>query len=644
MKALKISLLFLLISVSLFAQVERKEKGNLVIEGIPDIPQRIIEKMNQYQNTRSAGLSGWLPNGEGILISTRFGETAQIHHVQTPGGARRQITFFPEPINGASINPDKSKKEFLFLKDVGGNEFAQIYLFDLKSGSYKLLSDGKSLNGGVNWSNKGDKFAYYSTQRNGKDYDLYINDFTSAPKMILQVEGSWSVADWSPDDKSLLIEKSVSASESYFYHLDIASGKLEQINPTSDRIAYGGAAFAKDGKGIFITSDQNSEFQVLKYYDLRSKEFTNLTKQIPWDVVGFTLSNKGDKLAFTTNEGGIYKLYLLNTESKKYSEIKNLPQGIIGGFAFSPDDKELTFASNTSTTPGDIFSVNLKTNLLTRWTFSEVGGLNTDNFTSPELIHYPTFDSLDGKARMIPAYLFKPKNKKGPVPVVINIHGGPEGQYLPGFSSITQFLVNELGVAVLAPNVRGSTGYGKTYLSLDNWENREKSVEDIGKLLDWIAAQPDLNAKKVCVYGGSYGGYMVLSSMTHFNDRLACAIDVVGISNFVTFLENTQTYRRDLRRVEYGDERIPEMKQFLNKISPTTNANKITKPLFVVQGLNDPRVPATEAEQIVKVVRENRGSVWYLLAKDEGHGFRKKSNIDYYNNAIVLFLEEHLVK
>lgn len=644
MKALKISLLFLLISASLFAQVERKEKGNLVIEGIPDIPQRIIEKMNQYQNTRSAGLSGWLPNGEGILISTRFGETAQIHHVQTPGGARRQITFFPEPINGASINPDKSKKEFLFLKDVGGNEFAQIYLFDLKSGSYKLLSDGKSLNGGVNWSNKGDKFTYYSTQRNGKDYDLYINDFTSAPKMILQVEGSWSVADWSPDDKSLLIEKSVSASESYFYHLDLASGKLEQINPTAEKIAYGGATFAKDGRGIFITSDQNSEFQVLKYYDLRSKQFTNLTKEIPWDVVGFTLSNKGDELAFTTNEGGIYKLYLLNTKSKKYSEIKNLPQGIIGGFAFSPDDKELTFASNTSTTPGDIFSVNLKTNLLTRWTFSEVGGLNTDNFTSPELIHYPTFDSLDGKARMIPAYLFKPKNKKGPVPVVINIHGGPEGQYLPSFSSFTQFLVNELGVAVLAPNVRGSTGYGKTYLSLDNWENREKSVEDIGKLLDWIATQPDLNAKKVCVYGGSYGGYMVLSSMTHFNDRLACAIDVVGISNFVTFLENTQAYRRDLRRVEYGDERIPEMKQFLNKISPTTNANKITKPLFVVQGLNDPRVPATEAEQIVKVVRENRGSVWYLLAKDEGHGFRKKSNIDYYNNAIVLFLEEHLVR
>lgn len=644
MQALKISMLFLLISVSLLAQVERKEKGNLVIEGIPDIPQRIIEKMNQYQNTRSAGLSGWLPNGEGILISTRFGETAQIHHVQTQGGTRRQITFFPEPINGASINPDKDKKEFLFLKDVGGNEFAQIYLFDLKSGSYRLLSDGKSLNGGVNWSNKGDKFAYYSTQRNGKDYDLYINDFTSVPKLVLQVEGSWSVADWSPDDKSLLIEKSVSANESYFYHFDLASGKLEQINPTSEKIAYGGATFSKDGKGIFITSDQNSEFQVLKYYDINSKQFTNLTNQIPWDVVGFTLSNKGDKLAFTTNEGGIYKLYLLNTKSKKYSEIKNLPQGIIGGFAFSPDDKELAFASNTSTTPGDIFSVSLKNNKLTRWTFSEVGGLNTDNFTSPELIQYPTFDSLNGKTRMIPAYLFKPKNKKGPVPVVINIHGGPEGQYLPSFSSFTQFLVNELGVAVLAPNVRGSTGYGKTYLSLDNWENREKSVEDIGKLLDWIATQPDLNAKKICVYGGSYGGYMVLSSMTHFNDRLACAIDVVGISNFVTFLENTQAYRRDLRRVEYGDERIPAMKEFLNKISPTTNAHKITKPLFVIQGLNDPRVPATEAEQIVKVVRENRGNVWYLLAKDEGHGFRKKSNVDYYNNAIVLFLEENLLR
>ena len=644
MKPLKAAAFFLFLCIPLLSQVERKEKGNLVIEGIPEIPQRVVEKMNQYQNTRSAGLSGWFPDGSGILISTRFGETSQIHAVETPGGARKQITFFPEPINGASINPDKSKKEFLFLKDVGGNEFAQIYLFDLNTGSYKLLTDGKSLNGGVNWADKGDKFAYYSTQRNGKDYDLYIYDFAAGPKMILQVEGAWSVADWSPDEKTLLVEKSVSASESYFYLLDIASGKLEQINPASEKISYGGASFSRDGKGVFITSDENSEFQILKYYDLATKTFLNLTTDIPWDVIGFTLSHKGDKLAFTTNEGGMHKLYLLDTKTKKYSEIKNLPKGLIPGYAFNPTDTEIAFTSNTSTTPGDIYSVNLKTNKLVRWTYSEVGGLNTENFTSPELIQYPTFDSVDGKTRMIPAYLFMPKNKKGPVPVVISIHGGPEGQYLPRFSSFIQFLVNELGVAVLAPNVRGSTGYGKTYLSLDNWKNREKSVEDIGKLIDWIQTQPSLDAKKVCVYGGSYGGYMVLSSMTHFNDRLACAIDVVGISNFVTFLENTQAYRRDLRRVEYGDERIPAMKEFLNKISPTTNAHKITKPLFVVQGLNDPRVPAGEAEQIVKVVRENHGSVWYLLAKDEGHGFRKKSNIDYYNNAIVLFLEEHLLR
>ena len=193
------------------------------------------------------------------------------------------------------------------------------------------------------------------------------------------------------------------------------------------------------------------------------------------------------------------------------------------------------------------------------------------------------------------------------------------------------------------PNVRGSSGYGKAYLQLDNGYQREDSVKDIGALLDWVARQSELDAERVAVIGGSYGGYMVLASMTHYDDRLRAGIDIVGISNFVTFLENTQDYRRDLRRVEYGDERDPEMRAFLEKISPTTNAGKITKPLFVAQGLNDPRVPASESEQMVEVIRENGGVVWYLLARDEGHGFRKKANRDYYGRAVVLFLQEHLL-
>jgi dipeptidyl aminopeptidase/acylaminoacyl peptidase len=243
---------------------------------------------------------------------------------------------------------------------------------------------------------------------------------------------------------------------------------------------------------------------------------------------------------------------------------------------------------------------------------------------------------------MIPALIYKPKTK-GPYPVIIDIHGGPEGQARPSFNPINQYYAVEMGIAVIEPNVRGSSGYGKTYLELDNWYNRENSVKDIGKLIDWIASQSDLDAKRIALTGGSYGGYMVLASMIHFNEKIRCGVNIVGISNFVTFLNNTQDYRRDLRRVEYGDERIPEMREFLLQISPTTNAYKITKPLFVVQGLNDPRVPYTEAEQIVKAVRQNGTEVWYLLAKDEGHGFRKKSNRDFYIWSEVLFFEKYLL-
>ncbi len=643
--------LYLLLSIlfvsftQTFSQVDRKEVGNLVMENIPEIPQQLKDRIFQYQNTRSASFQDWLHNDAGILISTRFGETAQFHKVKKPGAYREQITFFNEPVSGATLCPDKNKNIFLFTKDVGGGEFYQIFSFDLDNASYKMLTDGKSSNGGVNWNNKGDKFSFFSTKRNGTDWDIYVADLKNpeSAEMVLSEGGSWGAGDWAPDDKSIIVGKYVSANESYYYTLDLASKKLEQINPSSEKIAYGGAAYSKDGKGIFITSDENSEFQRLRYYDLKTKKFTVLTSDINWDVESFTLTEQGDKLAFTVNEDGMSKLYMLDTKTMKYSAAPNILVGQVYGLEFHPDGKKLAMVLNTPQSSGDVSVMDLSNNSLERWTYSEVGGLNTSKFSIPELIHFPSFDQVDGKPRMIPAFITKPKGN-GPFPVVIDIHGGPEGQAQPYFNPIVQYYVNEMGIAVIEPNVRGSSGYGKSYLQLDNGFKREESVQDIGKLLDWIATQPDLDPKRVAVTGGSYGGYMVLASMTHFNDRLKCAVDIVGISNFVTFLTNTQDYRRDLRRVEYGDERDPKMNEFLQKISPTTNAHKITKPLFVVQGLNDPRVPYTEAEQIVDIVRKNGGEVWYLLAKDEGHGFRKKTNRDFYIWSEVLFLEKYLLK
>lgn len=647
MKALKLLFIFLFIFTTniLFPQIERIEKGNLIIEGIPEIPNRIVNKMMQYQNTRSATIQDWFPDGNKMLISTRFGETSQLHVLEKAGGARKQITFFKEPLRGASMCPDINKNGFLFTKDIGGNEYYQVFYYDLEKGNYEMLTDGSSRNESVSWANSGGKFVYSSTKRNGRDYDILLSDINNPKEArpILEKSGYWGAVDWSPNDKNLLVINWFSANESYYYILNIKSGRLEQINPKDEKIAYGLAVWSKDNKGIYITTDDGSNFLQLKYYDLKKKKFKTISSEIPWDIEQFELSEDGKKLAFIANESGLAKLYILNTKTNKYKKVPNIPIGQVYGLAFHPSNEKLALVINTPQTPGDIFLLNLENNLLDRWTYSEVGGLQTDSFIIPELRHYETFDKVNGEPRQIPVFYYKPKDVEGPIPVLIYIHGGPESQYVPYFSSTFQYYLNELGIAVLAPNVRGSAGYGKDYLLLDNGYKREDSVKDIGKLIDWVAEQPELDASRIAVYGGSYGGYMVLSSMTHYNDKLACGIDNVGISNFVTFLENTKEYRRDLRRPEYGDERIPEMREFLEKISPTNNVQKITKPMFIAQGLNDPRVPVGEAEQMVAAIRENSGNVWYLLAKDEGHGFRKKSNRDFYSNVIVLFLEENLI-
>jgi dipeptidyl aminopeptidase/acylaminoacyl peptidase len=621
-------------------------KGNLVMEGIPDIPASLMEKMNQYQNVRSASFNDWTPDGKSILMSTRFGETSQIHQIDQPGGARRQITFFDEQVSSGTYCPVDTSATFFFTKDEGGNEFSQLFAFNTRSGNYAMVSDGgRSQNSLHKWSNKGDQFILVSTRRNGKDYDLYLSSVKDPanPKLILQEGGSWSARDFSPDDKTLIVSKNISANKSQIYLLDLTSLALTEINPFKEEISFGDCDWSADGKSIFIISDQEGEFKVLYHYEIATKKFTAITKDLPWDVGAVAMNKKRDKALFITNENGLSRVYSLDPLSKKYHLMEGLPEGMISSAKFNPVNNTIAFGISTAQSPGDIYTYNPQDKKLTRWTFSEVGGLNNDVFTVPSLVHYPTFDKVNGKTREIPAFYYKPKNVKGKMPVVINIHGGPESQFRPGFSSFISYMTNEMNIAVIAPNVRGSSGYGKSWLKADNGFLREESVKDIGALLDWIAKQPELDASRVCVYGGSYGGYMVLASMVHYNDRLRCGIDVVGISNFVTFLRNTEEYRRDLRRVEYGDERDPKMLEFLTKISPLNSADKISKPLFIIQGQNDPRVPASEAEQIKQKMQEKKSKVWYMLAKDEGHGFRKKTNVDMMQWAVVMFLQENLI-
>lgn len=630
--------------------ISRQVKGNLTIEGVPEIPTSLVERLGQYSNVRSASVADWDPQGRGLLVFTRFAQTAQVHRVASPRSYREQITFFDEPVNDVIVNPDSSKNEMAILKDVGGNENYQIFLWNLGDGRCKMLTDGKARYGSVVWNNEGTKIAYQSTQRDGANWDIWIMDpqHPEQAKMVYSPGGYWNVMDWSKQGDKLLLYKYVSITDSSMAVLDLASGKVTPIgNDGKGTVALGESAkFAPDGKGVFFTTDNGSEFQRLAYQRLSTGKVSYMAPEINADVVSLKLTKDGQFLAFVTNEDGFNRIYIMDLRKGncKYRRLENIPDGVVYGLKFAHDHR-LAVSIGSGNTPCDTYVVNLdKKDECLRWTFSEAGGLDTASFAKPELFRYPTFDKVDGKDRQIPAFVYMPKRADNkPCPVLIQIHGGPESQYQPYFSSLIQYLVNEKGIAVIAPNVRGSHGYGKTYVSLDNGYKREDSVKDIGALITWIKKQPQFNGK-IAVMGGSYGGYMTLASMTHFSKDLSCGVDNVGISNFVTFLENTNPNRQDLRRVEYGDERDPKMRAFMEKIAPANNAAKITKPLYVVQGYNDPRVPVTEAEQMVREIRQAGGQVWYCCASDEGHGFAKKNNRDYYWQSVVLFLERYLLK
>ena len=632
--------------------VAREELGNRISENIPAIPQELIDRLNRYQNTRGAGVAGWTKNGC-LLIGTRFAETNQAHRVCQPLGMREQLTFYPEPLGGMSPSPAESTLDgFVFSKDKGGDEFSQLYWFDHATRNVTMLTDGKrTQNNGALFSRDGKLLAYRSTARNGTDTDVWVRDIASSvAKPVVTAGGTWAALDFSPDGKTLLVMKRVSAAEAYPGEVDLATGALTMFPVDGGKAAFGGFAYAPDGKSVYFVSDEPvngtiQEFQTLRHHDPATGKLTVLSAKIPWDVEGFSLSEDGKHLAYSTNEDGISRLRILSLPSHREIALPALPIGVFGSGAFSPDGTRLALTLNSATSPSDVFVIDLAKASLTRWTQSEVGGLDASKFIAPTLIRYPTFDTVDGKRRTIPAFYYRPTNVPAgrKLPVVINIHGGPEAQSQPTFNPTAQFMANEMGVAMLVPNVRGSSGYGKTFLSLDNAHRREDSVKDIGALLDWIARQPELDSTRVGVAGGSYGGYMVLASLMHYSDRIRAGIDVVGISHFGTFLKNTESYRRDLRRVEYGDERDPKMAETFERISPLNHANRITSKLFVAQGKNDPRVPYTEAEQIVKAVRANGQPVWYLLYTDEGHGFRKKSNTDYFGAASVLFWQQNLL-
>ena len=525
---------------------------NIVADSVPQIPASLAGAIERYTENRAAVQTDWHPKRREMIITTRFGNTFQAHLVKMPGGARQQLTFFPEPVYGASFHPRGGDDYLLFRKDVGGGEWYQYFRYDLATGESTLLTDGKSRNSSARWSSGGDSIAYVSTRRTGQDTDLWVMNPADPKTDHLLTElsgGGWEPLDWSPDDKKILLMEEISINETYLWLVDTATGEKTELTPrkTAEQVSYQAARFSKDGVGVYVTTDKDSEFQRLGYIDLATKKLKIVVPDLSWDVDDFEQSWDGKWIAFLSNEDGLSKLHLLDVGNGKEHPAPQLPVGTLAALTWHRNNRDLGFSLETASAPRDCYSLDVTTGKVERWTTSETA-VNLSKLRDAELVRWKSFDG-----RTISGFLYRPPERfPGKRPVLIDIHGGPEGQSRPEFLGVDNYYLNELGIAIIEPNVRGSTGYGKAFTKLDNGFLREGTYKDINALFDWIATQPDLDASRVAVTGGSYGGHMTLAVSTFYSDRVRCSIDIVGPSNLVTFLEHTEAYRRDLRRVEYG--------------------------------------------------------------------------------------------
>ena len=633
----------LLLSHSLCAQQAaaptHREQGALLYEGIPSGDAALAARLEPYLNSRGATFLDWMADGS-LLIKTRFAETEQLHRVAGAGAAREQLTFGTDPVEWARAA--RSGPGAVYWADKGGDDNYQMYYLGA-NGQTRALTSGEFIHGSLVWAHDGKRVAFYGNDRDGLSYDVYVADVSAATAPQLLIGGrqdTWYPLDWSADDSKLLVWRYLSATESYLYLADVTSGAL---TPLETKPMAGGirrAKFGPEGRGVYVLTDEGGEVAAVHFKDPITHESRRVTPDSPWDVEDFDISADGRYLAYVLNEDGRSRLNVLDLQVKQDLAPEGLPEGHIGNVRFDHTGKRLALSAESPTAPRDAYVYDLEHGKLERWTHSEIGALDAAKLIAPELVKFPTWDRIAIHARMLSAWVYRPAHAGAPTPVIINIHGGPEGQARPDFDPFVQFLVTELGYTVVEPNVRGSTGYGKTFEALDNGPLREDAVRDIGSLLVWIGVQPGMDRDRIVVMGGSYGGYMTLASLVSYGERLKGGIDVAGISDFVSFLRNTSPYRRDLRRAEYGDERDLHMRVFLERISPLNNATRIKKPLLVVAGLNDPRVPVSESEQLVWRIRSAGGEVWYLTAKNEGHDFRRKADRDAYLQVAAQFLQK----
>lgn len=611
---------------------ERDDAPTLELDGVAQTPQVIARKLSPYLNLKRTRLQSMAGDASWVIYISRKDQTAQAYRLTEPNGVPVQLTHGTEPVTQISGVPGTSDT-WVYRSDVSGSENYQ--LFRQKNGdSASLISDGVSRHGPFGWAPTG-QLAFTSNRRNRADMDVYVADGTNVAEasLLMAAPGAWSVASWSPDGTRILLRQYLSFARSAMYVLDVPTGRRTRV--TSDTAAHFRGRLA-DGNTMFVTSDREGEFVDLWRVDLQTGTWVNVSPSVPWNIEEIAVANDGASVVYTINEDGLSTVMLLDLVEGTTRRLTGIPPGIVRDMRLTRAAGHLGFTLDQSTVPGSIYSLNLETQALTSWTADALRADMVGIAKAPELVKIQSFDAL-----AVPAWVYVPEGR-GPHPVLIWVHGGPEQQFVPAFNPLIQFLAQELGIAVVAPNIRGSNGYGKTYLTLDDGFKREDAIKDIGAVLDWIGEDSFLDETRVGIYGGSYGGYVVLASLAAYPDRFAAGVNLVGISNFVTFLENTSVYRQDQRRVEYGDERQPAMREFLNRISPLNHAHKIRAPLFVAHGANDPRVPLGEARQIVDAVRDNGSEAWLMVAHDEGHGFRKRRNRDAFYEAMVTFLDTHL--
>jgi dipeptidyl aminopeptidase/acylaminoacyl peptidase len=615
-------------------------RGNLVFDGIPERVSANADMLDAYLGARQATPLGFSPKGQ-LLIATRFGDVEQLHVVDHAGADRRQLTFLREPIDGGEYSPDPNRNAFFYLKDADGDGNTQIYYQRVGEIAPRRLTDGKSRNIAAIWSNGGREIAYATTARDGAAYDIDIVEPETGALPHLAVTGDgapWFPLDFSPDDRKLLVLKHVSSAEDYLYVVDLATGQKREVEPSPSKVAITGARFSRDGTGVYLVSDKDGEYARLHYVNVFTGEKTDISGRIPFDIETFALSRDGHYLAYVANEGGAGKLNLADLRSHQDLNPPKLPlAGVIDSLSFDADSKLLAFGLAAANQPRDAYVLDLAANRLEAWTHSEAGPMDPAKLAVPRLAQFPTFDRTDGKPRQLPVYVYEPA-AGGPHPVLILLHDGPAGEFRPSFDPWIQYVVGELGFSVVAPNLRGSSGYGRTFASLARGSSREDVLKDIGALLVWLGHDNRFDAKRVVVAGRGYGGYLALAALMNYGDRLKGGVAVSAITDFIGFLEGTAPYLKLNEREELGDEHDTDTRAFLRRISPLTGAERITRPLLLVSGKNDPRVPFAQTEEILNRLRGRAPTPWYLKADDEGSDFAKWQNREAYYRVFAEFL------